>query len=111
MLESTDDHLNTNDDTIKDPVIEKCSFQRNTICLPPDIAFQIYPLSEMNEHRGNDLNMFVCVCVCVCVCSCPPVGGGLPSDAVLTARQIPPPPACNVILLSVTPSASPLGRC
>ncbi len=56
--ESDDDHFNTNDDTITDPVIEKCSFQRNTICLPPDIAFKVHLLSEMNEHRGNDLNIF-----------------------------------------------------
>ncbi len=36
----------------------KCSFRWNTICLPPDIAFQVHLLSQMNEHRGNDLNMF-----------------------------------------------------
>ncbi len=37
---STDDQSITNDDPITDLVIEKCSFQRNTICLPPDIAFK-----------------------------------------------------------------------
>jgi hypothetical protein len=55
---SVDDQISTNDDSVTDPVIEKCSFQRNTICLPPDIAFQVYLLSQMNKHRGNNLNMF-----------------------------------------------------
>ena len=55
---SVDDQINTNGDSVTDPVIEKCSFQRNTICLPPDNAFQVYLLSQMNTHRGNDLNMF-----------------------------------------------------
>ncbi len=32
--ESADDQLNTNTHTITDPVIEKCSSQRNTIRLP-----------------------------------------------------------------------------
>ena len=55
---SFDDQINTNDDSVTDPVIEKYPFQRNTICLPPHIAFQVHLLSQMNEHRGNDLNMF-----------------------------------------------------
>jgi hypothetical protein len=55
---SVDDQINTNDDSIIDPIIEKCYFQRNTICLPPDMAFQVHLLSQMNTHRGNDLNMF-----------------------------------------------------
>jgi hypothetical protein len=42
---SVDDQINTNDDSVTDPVIEKCSFQRNTICLLPDIAFQVHLLS------------------------------------------------------------------
>jgi hypothetical protein len=63
--ESSYDNLNTNYHTITDPVIEKCSFQRNTIRLPPDIAFQVHLLSEMNEHRGNDLNMFNQVIGCI----------------------------------------------
>ncbi len=36
---SDDDQSITNDYAITDLVIEKCSFQRNTIHLPPDIAF------------------------------------------------------------------------
>ncbi len=40
-------------------------FQRNTICLPPDIAFQVHLLSQMNTHRGNELNMFNEVIWCV----------------------------------------------
>jgi hypothetical protein len=55
---SVDDQVNTNDDSDTEPIIEKCSFQRNTIRLPPDIAFQVHLLKQMNEHRGNDLNMF-----------------------------------------------------
>jgi hypothetical protein len=55
---SVHDQINTNYDSVTDPVIKKCPFQRNTICLPPDIAFQVHLLSQMNEHRGNDLNMF-----------------------------------------------------
>jgi hypothetical protein len=45
--------------------LEKCSFQKNTICLPYDIAFQVHLLSQMNEHIGNDLNMFNQVITCV----------------------------------------------
>jgi hypothetical protein len=56
--ELADDQLNINDDTVLAPVIEKCSFQRNSIRLPPDIAFQVHLMLQMNEHRGNDLNMF-----------------------------------------------------
>jgi hypothetical protein len=44
---------------------KKCPFQRDTINLPPDIAFQVHLLSQMNTHRGNDLNMFVEVIQCV----------------------------------------------
>jgi hypothetical protein len=55
---SVDYQVNTNEDSVTDPIIEKCSFQRNTICLPPDIAFQVHLLSQMNTHRGNDLNTF-----------------------------------------------------
>jgi hypothetical protein len=62
---SADDQSITNDDPITDLVIEKCSFQRNTICLPPVIAFQVHLLSQMNEHRGNDLSMFNEVIQCI----------------------------------------------
>jgi hypothetical protein len=62
---SANDQLITNDNTITDPVIEKCSFQRNTIRLPSDISFQVHLLSQMNEHRGNDLNMFNQVVRCI----------------------------------------------
>jgi hypothetical protein len=65
LLASVDDQINTNDDSVTDPVIEKCTFQRNTICLPPDIAFQVHLLSQMNEHRGNYLNMFNEVIRCI----------------------------------------------
>ncbi len=62
---SVDDQINTNDYSVTDPVIEKCSLQRNTICLPPDIAFQVHLLSQLNEHTENDLNMFNEVIQCV----------------------------------------------
>ena len=38
--------------------IERCSFQCNSIFLPPDIAFQVHLASVLKRHRGNDLNMF-----------------------------------------------------
>ncbi len=62
---SVDDQINTNYDSVTDPVIEKCFLQRNTICQPPDIAFQVHLLSQMNTHRGNDLNMFNEVIQCI----------------------------------------------
>ncbi len=53
------------DDQIKPMMIQSQTlslkntlFHRNTLCLPPDIAFQVHLLSQMKEHRGNDLNMF-----------------------------------------------------
>ncbi len=55
---SADDQINTNDDSVTDSVIEKCSFLRNTIRLPPEIAFQVHLLLQVNTHRGNDLNVF-----------------------------------------------------
>jgi hypothetical protein len=39
---SVDDQVNTNGDSFTDPIIEKCSFQRNTMRLSPDIAFQLH---------------------------------------------------------------------
>jgi hypothetical protein len=53
----------TDDPTV--PIIEKCPFQRNAMCLPPDTAFQIHLLSKMNDHRGYDMNMFHEVVQCV----------------------------------------------
>jgi hypothetical protein len=58
VQESADVLINNDNDDLTVPLIEKCPFQRNTICLPPDIAFQIHLLSKMNNHRGNDMNMF-----------------------------------------------------
>ena len=57
--------INNDNDDPTVPIIEKCPFQRNAICLPPDIAFQIHLLSKMNDHRGNDMNMFNEVVQCV----------------------------------------------
>jgi len=45
------DEMNIIDDRIPVlPVIEKCTFQRNTIRLPPDIAFQVHLMSQLNKH-------------------------------------------------------------
>ncbi len=57
--------INNDNDDPTVPTIEKCPFQRNNLCLPPDIAFQIHLLSKMNNHRGNDINMFNEVIQCV----------------------------------------------
>jgi hypothetical protein len=62
----------------------------------------------MGIKRLRDVWFDVHVCVCVCVISTSSQGG-LPSDAVSTARQIHPPRTCNVIPPSDTPSASPWG--
>ena len=45
--------------------IERCSFQRNSIFLPPDIAFQVHLASVLQRHRGNDLNMFKEITECI----------------------------------------------
>jgi hypothetical protein len=62
---SVDDQIKANDYSVTDPVIKQCSFQRNTMCLPPDIAFQVHLLSQMNTHGGDYLNMFNEVIQCV----------------------------------------------
>jgi len=60
------DEMNIIDDRIPVlPVIEKCTFQRNTIRLPPDIAFQVHLMCQLNKHRGNDLNMFHEIITCM----------------------------------------------
>jgi hypothetical protein len=63
--ESLADQPLNNGDKIQVPVIIKCSFQQNTIRLPPDIAFQVHLMSQMNDHRGNDLNMFNEIITCI----------------------------------------------
>ncbi len=50
---AVDDQINTNDFSVTDPVIEKCCSQRNTICLTPDIAFQVHLLLQIITHRRN----------------------------------------------------------
>ncbi len=65
VQESADVLINNDNDDLTLPTIEKCPFQRNTICLPPDITFQIHLLSKMNDHRDNDMNMFNEVIQCV----------------------------------------------
>jgi hypothetical protein len=57
--------INNDNDDPTVLIIEKCLFQGNAICLPPYIAFQIHLLSKMNNHRGNDMNMFNEVVQCV----------------------------------------------
>jgi hypothetical protein len=63
--QSTDDELITDDTPTAPPVIKKCSFQRNTIQLPPDIAFQVHLISQLNKHCGNDLSMFNQIIQCI----------------------------------------------
>ncbi len=63
--ESADVLINNDNDDPSVPIIEKCPFQQNTIGLPPYIAFQIHLLSKMNNHRGNDMNMFNEIVQCV----------------------------------------------
>jgi len=49
--DSADDEMNVIDDRLPVlPVIEKCSFQQNNIQLPPDIAFQVHLMSQLNKH-------------------------------------------------------------
>jgi hypothetical protein len=61
---SIDDQINTNNDSVTDPVIEKCPFHRNTICLPL-VLMSSSSVSQMNEHGGNNLNLFNEVIQCV----------------------------------------------
>jgi hypothetical protein len=49
----------------QDLVIEQCTFQRNTVRLPPDIAFQVHLMSQLNDHRENDLNFFNEITSCI----------------------------------------------
>ncbi len=42
VQESADVLINNDNDDLTVPTIEKGPFQRNTICLPPDTAFQIH---------------------------------------------------------------------
>ncbi len=53
--------------------------------LPPYIAFQVHLLSQMNTHRGNDLNMFI---------------GGLAQN--LSNFQIAPIPILSVLTCSTS---------
>ncbi len=61
---AVDDEINTHDDSDR-PCHWKNPFSEKYHCLPPDIAFQVHLLSQMDEHRGNDLNMFNEVIQCV----------------------------------------------
>ncbi len=56
--DSADDEMNVSNASLPVPVIERCAFQQNKIQLPPDIAFQVHLMSQLNKHRGNDLNVF-----------------------------------------------------
>jgi hypothetical protein len=46
-------------------VIEKCPFEKGVVCLPPDLAFQVHLLTELQKHRGHDLNMFDQINKCI----------------------------------------------
>jgi len=45
--------------------MSRCPSKRNTIRLPPDIAFQVHLATVLLRHRGNDLNMFSEITDCV----------------------------------------------
>ena len=60
-----DDDVAIPENNAENIVIETCSFVRNSIRLPPDVAFQVHCLSIISQHRGNDLNMFNQVIQCV----------------------------------------------
>ena len=62
---SAEQHLDNESAAIQANITEKCSFQRNTIQLPPDIAFQVQLMSQLDYHRGNDLNIFSEITSCI----------------------------------------------
>ena len=49
----------------QDLVIEQCTFQHNKVRLPLDIAFQVHLMSQLNDHRENDPNMFNEITSCI----------------------------------------------
>jgi hypothetical protein len=53
--ESADVPINNDNDDLTVPIIERCPFQRNTICLPPDIAFQIERNCDVLPFSLDDL--------------------------------------------------------
>ena len=57
--------VNNVSETLQAPIIETCPFQRNTIRLPPDIVFQVHLMSQLDDHRGNDLNIFNEITSCI----------------------------------------------
>jgi hypothetical protein len=57
-----DDHISQAQGTV---VVESCPFKCGTIKLPPNIAFQVHLLSQLEAHQGNDLNMFNQIIECV----------------------------------------------
>jgi hypothetical protein len=47
-------------------VVESCPFKHHgTINLPPNIAFQVHLLSQLQDHQGNNLKLFNQVLECV----------------------------------------------
>ena len=54
---SVDDQINTNDDSVTDPVIENTLFREIPYVYPLILHFKCI-CSQMNKHSGNDLNMF-----------------------------------------------------
>ncbi len=46
-------------------VFESCPFTRGDLKLPPNIAFQVHLLSQVQAHCGNDLNMFKQITKCI----------------------------------------------
>jgi hypothetical protein len=61
------------------------------------------------QGKSTKTNIAVCVCVCVCV-FLSSSRGGLPSDAVLTTRQIHPPPMPATSFSRQSPHQPPPGE-
>jgi hypothetical protein len=57
--------INTTNHPHENIVIEKCSFERGVVCLPPDLALQVHLMTKLQKHRGNGLNMFDQINKCI----------------------------------------------
>ena len=56
---------NNNLDMTQNLPIETCPFRRKSICLPPDLQFQVHLMHDLSKHRGNDLNLHENVLQCI----------------------------------------------
>lgn len=56
---------NNNLDMTQKLPLETCPFRRKSICLPPDLQFQVHLMHDLSKHRGNDLNLHENVLQCI----------------------------------------------